>query len=66
MNLANAGAAIATNIADISAATARTKSMRLNALPATVCCCPIVFLLLVEGAGLGLFFLPPPVYWLQG
>jgi hypothetical protein len=51
LNLANAGAAIATNIADISAATARTKSMRLNALPATVCCCPIVLLLLVEGAG---------------
>jgi len=43
---ANAGAAITTNIAAISAATARTTMIRLNALPATIsCCCPIVFLL---------------------
>jgi hypothetical protein len=50
---AKAGTAVATITAAISAATASTIIMRLKALPATVCFCPIVFLLLVEGAGLG-------------
>jgi len=70
-----AGKALSANVAAMSAAAKSTKIVCLNVPPpfssvATaidVCCCPIVFLLLVEGAGLGLFFfLPPPVYWLQG
>src|SRR5215210_5568763 len=61
--LAIAGPALIAIIAAISAATASTKSTRLNkvappfssaAATVIVCCCPIVFLLLVEGAGLGL------------
>src|SRR5215210_6895439 len=53
---ANAGAAMTSFFAAIIAATKSAKNMRLNVLPVAliVSCCPIVFLLLVEGAGLGL------------
>ena len=42
---------MATIITAISVATKSAKLMRLTALPATdtVCCCPIMFLLMVEG-----------------
>src|SRR5215212_9850466 len=39
--LANAGIALTANIAAIGATTATNMIMRLNALPVTVCCCPI-------------------------
>ena len=54
-----AGMALAAIIATISPAKVSTKIMRLKAPPLVsfsaatviVCCCPIVFLLWVEGAG---------------
>jgi len=38
---AKAGMALAAIIAAIINATVKTNTMRLNALPVTVCCCPI-------------------------